>query len=280
MDAPNARWTADGRQCPVDQDAPLDTREFSSTMPRRPSTVSKNPARRSDASRSTPEKPRQRRPRLNPAAVATALRQSIQSGGLVPGQRLVEIDLMRRFRVSRACARGALRELESERLVEIVKNQGAFVRRVSRKEVLDILDVLDELSVLTIRRVIGGLDDPAIRGVVESALTRARQFQSELARQQPIARYIDETNRLWNMLTLGTRNPTLEETHARLQSLLHRIRLAGFVFKGKENRWVSWHVDMLAAIAAGNERLAIKLMWSSARESRAAIMSLPDESFG
>lgn len=223
---------------------------------------------------------KQRRPRLNPAAVATTLRQSIQGGGLVPGQRLVEIDLMRRLSVSRACARAALRDLESEGLVEIVKNQGAFVRRISRKEVLDILDVLDELSVLTIKRVIARLDDSEVHGVVESALAAARHFQSELVRQQPIARYVEETNKLWNMLTHGTGNPVLEETHARLQSLLHRIRLTGFVFKGKENRWVSWHVDMLAAMVAGNERLAVKMMWSAAKESRAAIMSLPDDAFG
>jgi DNA-binding GntR family transcriptional regulator len=252
----------------------------SSPAERRRPAAGGTAAPRSAQSPASRAKAKRRRPRLNPAAIATALRQSIQGGGLVPGQRLVEIDVMRRVAVSRACVRAALRELESEGLVDIVKNQGAFVRRTSRKEVLDILDVLDELSVLTIRRVVARLEVPAVHRIVESALVEARKFQAELARQQPIARYVEETNKLWNMLTHGTDNPTLEEAHARLQSLLHRIRLTGFVFKGKENRWVSWHVDMVAAIAAGNERLAIELMWSAARESRAAIMSLPDESFG
>ncbi len=69
-------------------------------------------------------------------------------------------------------------------------------------------------------------------------------------------------------------------THARLQALLHRIRLSGFIFRGRENRWVSWHVGMLEAILAGNARAAVKLMRSAAKESRLAIMSLPDEAFG
>ncbi|MEP7245802.1 MAG: GntR family transcriptional regulator [Gammaproteobacteria bacterium] len=227
-----------------------------------------------------PKRVKQTRPRLNPAGVASALRAAIQNGTLVSGQRLVEIDLMNRYSISRACARGALRLLESERLVEIVKNQGGFVRRITRKEVLDILDVLDEFSVITIKRVTARSEDSYVREAVTTALAAARRFQAELARPQPIARYIEETNRLWDALTRSAGNPILEETHARLQALLHRIRMAGLVFHGREHRWVSWHVDLLVAVTAGNARLAVKLMRAAAKDSRLAIMSLPDEAFG
>lgn len=217
---------------------------------------------------------------MNPAAVAAAVSTAIQHGRLVPGQRLVEIDLMRRYGVSRACIRAALRALEAERLVEIVKNRGAFVRRITRQETLHTLDVLDALSVLTIQQVTAKIDDESVKAAVISALNAAKRFQAKLDIALPISSYVEETNRLWNTLTKSVGNAILDETHARLQGLLHRIRLAGFVFRGRENRWVIWHFDMLEAMLEGNERRAIKLMKASAKESRSAIMSLPDEAFG
>ena len=105
---------------------------------------------------------------MDPAALADALKLAIQNGTLVPGQRLVEIDLMHRYGVSRACVRAALRTIETERLVEIVKNRGAVVRRVTREEVIQTIDVLDELSVLTIRRVTANIHGARTR-LTESA---------------------------------------------------------------------------------------------------------------
>lgn len=223
---------------------------------------------------------KQRRPRMNPAAVAGTLRAAIQQGSFVPAQRLVEIDLMRRYAASRRCVRDALRQLEAERLVEIIKNHGAFVRRVTRDEVLQILDVLDELSVLTIRQVAAAIDNEDVRRCVAKALRDAQRFQAKLDGELPLTSYVEETNRLWNALTKSAGNVILDETHTRLQALLHRIRLTGFVFQGRENRWVSRHVDMLRAILAGNARDAVKLMRAAAKESRAAIMALPDRAFG
>jgi DNA-binding GntR family transcriptional regulator len=223
---------------------------------------------------------KQKRPRTDPAALAALVRTAIQNGSLVPGQRLVEIDLMNRYEVSRACVRDALRQLETERLVEIVKNQGAFVRRVTRAEVLQILDVLDELSVLTLRQVAANVNETGVRNAVTGALKAAERFRARLDRSLPVSSYVEETNRLWNTLTRSAGNVILEETHSSLQALLHRIRLSGLVFRGRENRWVSWHVEMLEAVLAGSAARAVKLMRNAARESRLAIMALPDDAFG
>ena len=168
----------------------------------------------------------------------------------------------------------------SERLVEIIKNRGAFVRRITRQETIHTLDVLDALSVLTIQQVTAKINEEGVKSAVMSALNAAKRFQAKLNTTLPISSYVEETNRLWNTLTKSAGNAILDETHARLQGLLHRIRLAGFVFRGRENRWVIWHFDMLEAMLEGNARRAIKLMQASARESRSAIMSLPDEAFG
>lgn len=223
---------------------------------------------------------KQSRPRIEPMALAVEVRGAIQNGAFAPGQRLVEIDLMERYGVSRNCARRALQDLESQGIVSIVKNQGAFVRRITREEVLQILDVLDELDALAIRLVVAALDDRDVHNAIAGALKGSLRFQSKLDRSMPLRSYVEETNRVWNVITATARNIILEETHAQLQALLHRVRLTGFMFHGQENRWVSWHVRMLEAILEGDAITATKLMRTSAKESRAAIMALPDEAFG
>ncbi len=59
------------------------------------------------------------------------LRQSIISGRLNPGKRLVERELISMMGVSRTVIREALRQLESEGLVAIIPNKGPVVRTLT-----------------------------------------------------------------------------------------------------------------------------------------------------
>ena len=60
------------------------------------------------------------------------------AGDLAPGQRLTERELIDRVGVSRTVIREALRQLESEGLVETVPNKGPVVRALSRAEAVDL----------------------------------------------------------------------------------------------------------------------------------------------
>lgn len=67
--------------------------------------------------------------------IADWIRHMIRSSRFVPGQRLVEVDLIRQTGGSRSKVREALQRLESEGLVEIEEFRGASVRNPSMKEV-------------------------------------------------------------------------------------------------------------------------------------------------
>jgi DNA-binding GntR family transcriptional regulator len=76
------------------------------------------------------------------------LRDDIQRGHVVPGQRLVEAELSERFAVTRGSARAALDALCADGLVERIPNRGGRVRTVSTAEAVEILEcrmVLDGL---------------------------------------------------------------------------------------------------------------------------------------
>ena len=65
------------------------------------------------------------------------LRTAIIEGELIPGQAISEIEMSRKFSISRQPVREAFIKLAEERLVEVRPQRGTFVRKISLKEVLD-----------------------------------------------------------------------------------------------------------------------------------------------
>lgn len=77
----------------------------------------------------------------NGAVVADLLRRGIQAGDFVPGQRLVEADLMEELHASRGAVRSSFAMLEADGLVEKVRHRGVRVRSLALKEALEIVEI-------------------------------------------------------------------------------------------------------------------------------------------
>ncbi|OBZ95662.1 transcriptional regulator [Pararhizobium polonicum] len=76
-----------------------------------------------------------------PDLVRDGLREAILSGVYSEGQQLRQDELAEHFGTSRIPVREALRQLESEGLVELQANKGAIVKGVSADDVLEMLDI-------------------------------------------------------------------------------------------------------------------------------------------
>ncbi|MGH3638320.1 MAG: GntR family transcriptional regulator, partial [Mycobacterium sp.] len=81
-------------------------------------------------------------------AAYLAIRERILSGQLLPGSRLLEVDLAAELAVSRTPIREALPRLAAEGLIEMSPNRGATVRRWTDGEVHDIYRSRAELESL------------------------------------------------------------------------------------------------------------------------------------
>lgn len=78
------------------------------------------------------------------------LRQSILTGELKPGERLMEIHLADKLGVSRTPIREAIRKLELEGLVTMIPRRGAEVAQITEKNLKDVLEVRRALDALAV----------------------------------------------------------------------------------------------------------------------------------
>jgi len=69
------------------------------------------------------------------------IRDDITFGRLMPGQRLVEVNLTRQFNASRSPIREALRQLGSEGFLHLERNKGITVSNLSIDQVSEIYDI-------------------------------------------------------------------------------------------------------------------------------------------
>ena len=73
--------------------------------------------------------------------VERALRDAITGGMLAPGRRLIERELCEQLGVSRPSVREAMRQLETEGLVQVQPNRGPVVASLSRQDAADVYGV-------------------------------------------------------------------------------------------------------------------------------------------
>jgi GntR family transcriptional regulator of gluconate operon len=90
--------------------------------------------------------------------VAQMLRRAIISGELDNGRHLVESVLSERFQVSRAPIREALRELESEGLVESRK-RGVYVKALTPRDVWELYSLRTMLEGAAVERAVARFDE-------------------------------------------------------------------------------------------------------------------------
>lgn len=77
--------------------------------------------------------------------------RALEARQLVPGQRLVEVDLAASFGVSRNSVREALQRLAAEGIVALLRHKGAAIRLLSLQETLDVLEVAERINGLLAR---------------------------------------------------------------------------------------------------------------------------------
>ena len=176
---------------------------------------------------------------------SAALRTAILNGEYSPGERLVEASLCERFGVSRFVVRAALQDLAAEGLVEVQRNKGAHVRKVSLADAVEITQVRMVLEGLVAaqaaRRV---TDEQAIEldevGVLMRRAVDAGEFR----------RYSALNHRLHDLIRAIGAHQTAESILARLHGQLVRHQFAVSLLPGRPAVSLPQHERIIEAIRA------------------------------
>ena len=207
------------------------------------------------------------------------LKRDILQGRFVPGQRLVEVDIMSHLDITRGRVRDVFKRLHSEGIVKIDRNRGASVRKVSREEVFDIFEVLEEISLLIIRKIGNQAEEPEMQKRLRASLNAARKFHDRSLTIIKVLEYMDENARFWGDLADLAGNPVLSEIRLRLQAPLFRLAMEGLTVSGSHEQWIARHEEIISALLDDNTGHAVRHARKSMHDVWKAILGLPDSAF-
>lgn len=154
------------------------------------------------------------------APLLDRLRALVLGGEYAPGALLPELFLAQEFQVSRTPVREALKQLENEGLVEIRPRVGTFVRKPTRREIIELFELKSGLEGLA-----AGLF--ARRGNVPELdlLRRNLEASSDAVRRGDGAQYASLVHEFHDLLIRGADNRKLAEHYERLMNQLAYHRL-------------------------------------------------------
>ena len=136
--------------------------------------------------------------------VFNTLRESILTGEMKPGERLMEIHLANRLGVSRTPIREAIRMLELEGLVTMIPRRGAEVAQITEKGLKDVLEVRQALDALAIELACERITEEEIR-----ELRRACDTFVQMTRTQDAVRIAQADVALHDIIVRASGNDRL-----------------------------------------------------------------------
>ena len=143
-----------------------------------------------------------------PTVVIRKIRAAILDEVFLPGDWLPELDLAKRFHVSRSPIREALQALEKEGTVVTETRKGAMVKPLSVKEILDIAEIRLDLSTFAVKTAYPQLS----AGDFDRAYVLAKQItQSNSAKEQ-----FEVNHRFWDIIFEASRRPVRWEIFKQL----------------------------------------------------------------
>ncbi|RYG87527.1 GntR family transcriptional regulator [bacterium] len=197
------------------------------------------------------------------------VRVRIRDGKLVPGQRLVEADIVRATGGSRGKVREALKRLEVEGLVTIEPFRGASVRRLGRDEVRQIYRTRMALEGIAAH-------DFAAFGTVE-AKQRLAAIQAELDTNESEVNHdrFARLNDAWHRLIIeGSGNAYVAQFLTRLTVPIYRLLFSTFYTAQRIAMANADHRLITSAIVDGRAEDAERAMRSHISQGLDALIEL------
>jgi DNA-binding GntR family transcriptional regulator len=171
------------------------------------------------------------------------LEMAILTGELKPRERLVESELISKFRVKRFAVRKAIHELAHRGFVEITPNKGARVVDISDKEVEDVYLVRMNLELLAA--------DLLIEKMTSEKLAHIKKVQKEYVKAVKNGSFeemVSKNEAFHRTLYQLTENRFLAEHLEKIANAIFALRYNAYFLLGIAQKTVADHGAMIEAI--------------------------------
>ncbi|HEV8016053.1 MAG TPA: GntR family transcriptional regulator [Stellaceae bacterium] len=204
--------------------------------------------------------------------VMEAIKSGIRHARYVPGQRLVEPDMMRDFDVSRGTVREALRRLAAEGFVQVELYRGASIRKMSRGEFVE----LNEIRAL-LEGYAASLAAQRMSKAERKKLLDLEQQWDRAARDLTYAQY---NERFHALIVEASRHKQLPNFVQQAQLAIFRLQFHRILQTPVATRRSRLeHRRIVKAVLKGDSDAAESAMRQHIQNSAVVIMDAPDEFF-
>jgi DNA-binding GntR family transcriptional regulator len=185
----------------------------------------------------------------------TQLADEIVRGVLLPGSALDEMDLARRFHVSRTPVREAIRQLAASGLIEARAHRGAVVARPSETRLADMFEMMAELEALCARHAA-----QRMTGTERRALESAHETLRGLIQVSDPQRFHEVNETFHATIYAGAHNSYLAEMTLATRARVQPFRRAQFRNLGRLAKSHIEHDRVVQAILRGDREQAAGAM--------------------
>ena len=148
------------------------------------------------------------------------LLDDILKGGFYQGQRLIEKELIDRYKISKIPLREALIKLERVGLVQKNVNRGFLVKRILRKDAEEIYDLREVINGLSVRKITENITEEKIQKIEK--IIRDMEL---CIRDKKTDKYIEQDEYFHTLLSKLSGNKRLIEIMQNLNYQIHILWL-------------------------------------------------------
>jgi DNA-binding GntR family transcriptional regulator len=207
--------------------------------------------------------------------LASHIRDAINAGRFVPGQRLVEAELTAEYGVSRGPLREALRQLSAEGLVELMPHRSAQVRRLTRTEILELFHIRARLEAMAGQLAASRMNLPDIRDRFSQAVAMVFDDKPRLS----TAEYVCENNSFHGAILRAAGNSQLVRLYENMQLGLIMSQISAALPTEIVATSLKEHRQIAEAILAADEKRAADLLFEHLTRAMDFMRLVPDKFF-
>jgi DNA-binding GntR family transcriptional regulator len=204
---------------------------------------------------------------VNSIRVTKEIEEAILSGQFKPRERLIEMDLITKFGVSRTVIREALKKLEAKGLIRTTPYRGAMVADLTVEEVEEIYFVRAELERIAARLV--------LKHITEKEIQELKRLSKEVERnlRKKTHQMIEKDSEFHRTLFKISRNRYLSEMIDFLRTKAHIVRFNAWSLPHRIEQSIIEHREMMKAIEDRNLNQLEKLIVKHLTFSKESYMS-------